>query len=893
MASIALFSLFLLPLLSILAPAKWRIHTPARWNAAKVNSTADVPSRTARSEVETPDKGNASSVSQAKSTTVMNAQVADPRQTATMSTPSRAGTSMLPVLVGIWIASVWILSFRQAFGLFGLWMLATRGCEHASNELRDRIKALPGGEIVTHCVRLIVDKSDRRAVPVTWGVFRPVLLLPGDIESWPNSRFRPVMIHELEHIRRYDWLLQTLALSACILYCFNPLAWYLHRRLMAEAEFACDDAVMRVGLPAPAYAQTLLDVVNVLKGRRTMPAAIGVFGRYPVTKRIEAILARGRRRDRISPKIAVSYVAVASLVLCGAVALRPAAARETAPAQATYTQEKLDQIPMPDRGPSGKTITLGSGIGVELIAVGVAPTANGSNWWSPEGDVLPEPPARVRNQFHYQAIDPGDKYVVRTLCFRLHSAVKTDASTTGYVVDPTHHLDTEFYLHGRDIRLNDAHLLPKQSAVGNVDLKLPPSEKVITYRFGIASGNWQTVASIKKDDVIPRGTSFLPASAGGFEPRLELSPSLSLLFRDSAGEYRTLLLLNAAPPLGDVARRVIAFDREGREITLGRDETGYSTEGLGIQVETLERVHEFRIQTRPYEWAEFIGVAVQPKAAILPFAPTPASLPQYRHTFACGLTMEVPAVTLPNHGGQFWRPDGKLVPGPLKEYARTLNPVWSSEIPMVLFRISASKTTTFTTAREFLPAVNNNQGVVQESYGQTIAAHEAVSSIFSAVYPRRNMPSEMTIRYGVATSPWKTIGTVQMPQDVLHNAAIPDYKMSPKFGEDLSIDLFGRVSLKFATGTGQAQTRYFMPVGAELGAGARRILAIDKQGAETIVNFFSEGQKLQNDQIVLSFHSSGMLAERNRFDLFKIKEFRLQTRPYEWAEFKHIQLAPK
>ena len=900
MAAIALFALFLLPVLSKTAPAGWGLRAPARWKDTISNSPAYAASGRSHTATAIPGKVNVSdSKSSDSSLPAVQASTAGSRQTLSPTLPAHTIETLQQVFIILWLTAAVILLFRQAAGLFGLWMLARRGGKPAPNEFRDRIRSLPDGAVVTDRVKLIIDTGNGRAVPVTWGALRPVLLLPGDIEFWPDGRFRAVMIHEIEHIRRRDWLSQTFAQTACTLYCFHPLAWYLYRRLKVEAEFACDDAVIRLsGLPNGEYAQRLLEVVSLLKSSRETPAAIGIFGRYNVTRRVEAILARERCRDHMTRKAAFTYIAVATLVLCVAVALRPAAAREARRAQIALSQSTLDQMSFPDRGPSGKTITLGSGVGVELIAVGVAPTANGSNWWTTDGDVLPEPPARVRNQFHLQSIGPGDKYVVRTLCFRLHSAVNTDASTTGYVVDPTHHLDSDLYLHGRDIPINDAHLLPLQSAVADIDLKLPPSEKMITYRFGIASGKWQTVKSVSKDDVIPQGSTFLPASAGGFDPRLELSPTLSLVFRDSAGGYRTQPLLSSPLPLGDEARRVIAFDREGREVPLGDDQTGYSTQGLDITGEKLAQIKEFRIQTRPYEWAEFKGVAVQPKAAILPFVATPATLPQYKHTFSCGLTMEIPAVTLPKHGGRFWRPDGKLVPGPLKEYATTIDPAWGPELPLVLYRISGRTATSFTTAFEFLPAVWNEEGVRHSSHEGRLGGNpsggtnQSWPGLFVAYY-QRNMPSEMTIRYGVASLPWKTVGSVIMPQDIQHNASIPDFRTYRKFGEDLSIDLNGRVAFKFATASGQPQIQYFLPAGAEIGNDARRILAIDKQGRETTVYCLNEGHKRGGDQILLSFHNSGSLVGRNQFDLSSIKEFRLQTRPYDWAEFKHIQLAPK
>jgi len=55
---------------------------------------------------------------------------------------------------------------------------------------------------------------------------------------------------------------------------------------------------------------------------------------------------------------------------------------------------------------------------------------------------------------------------------------------------------------------------------------------------------------------------------------------------------------------------------------------------------------------------------------------------------------------------------------------------------------------------------------------------------------------------------------------------------------------------------------------------------------------YAKGHTMNGNLILLSFQQAGSLYDHNQFDLSTIKEFRLQTRPYEWAEFKHIHLTP-
>ncbi|HEV2734385.1 MAG TPA: M56 family metallopeptidase, partial [Longimicrobiaceae bacterium] len=102
-------------------------------------------------------------------------------------------------------------------------------------------------------------RGDESAMPVTWGVHRPRILLPAGAEGWPAERLRAVLLHELAHVRRGDWAVLLAAETACALYWFNPLVWAAAARLRAESEHACDDQVLRAGSRPSDYAAHLLE----------------------------------------------------------------------------------------------------------------------------------------------------------------------------------------------------------------------------------------------------------------------------------------------------------------------------------------------------------------------------------------------------------------------------------------------------------------------------------------------------------------------------------------------------------------------------------------------------------------------------------------------------------
>ena len=108
----------------------------------------------------------------------------------------------------------------------------------------------------------------------TWGWRRPVVMLPASASEWSAERMRVVLLHELAHARRGDWMLQMVAEALRCVWWFNPLAWTVRARLRRESEHAADDLVLAQGVPATTCATHLIELAReVRKHRRTcLPA---------------------------------------------------------------------------------------------------------------------------------------------------------------------------------------------------------------------------------------------------------------------------------------------------------------------------------------------------------------------------------------------------------------------------------------------------------------------------------------------------------------------------------------------------------------------------------------------------------------------------------------------
>jgi beta-lactamase regulating signal transducer with metallopeptidase domain len=320
--SLAVYSLLALPLLALLLPA-WHVPLlPATTPAAReAPPSAAVPPPAAPFAQPRPDPAGILPADRSPRTGISaTPRPADqsPSPTATSATAGPAVAAPLPWstwLLLAWSAGVLLTLSPLLLGLAGLWRLARRAQRITDKSWLTLARDL-GGELgLTRSVTLL--RCVRGTMPMTWGLFRPVVLLPVDAEDWSAERRRLVLLHELTHVLRRDCLTQLLAQLACTLYWFHPLAWLAARQMRLERERACDDQVLLAGTRASAYASLLLETARSLRaGRCPSPAAVPMAQRSQLASRLLAVLDPHISRQSLTRNtVALSVTAALSLLL--------------------------------------------------------------------------------------------------------------------------------------------------------------------------------------------------------------------------------------------------------------------------------------------------------------------------------------------------------------------------------------------------------------------------------------------------------------------------------------------------------------------------------------------------------------------------------------------------
>ena len=155
---------------------------------------------------------------------------------------------------------------------------------------------------------LSIRQTETIAAPLSYGVIRPVILMPKNTE-WKNIyQLRSVLEHEYVHIRRLDMLTKLIMIAAVCIHWFNPLVWVMYILFNRDLELSCDETVVRrFGMDIKSvYATALISMEEKKSG---LTPLCNSFSKNAIEERIRAIM-----KIKKTSKFAVIISAV--LVIC-------------------------------------------------------------------------------------------------------------------------------------------------------------------------------------------------------------------------------------------------------------------------------------------------------------------------------------------------------------------------------------------------------------------------------------------------------------------------------------------------------------------------------------------------------------------------------------------------
>ncbi|MBO9606523.1 MAG: M56 family metallopeptidase [Paenibacillaceae bacterium] len=131
--------------------------------------------------------------------------------------------------------------------------------------------------------------SDRIDSPLTYGIWRPVILLPKSLIGADPVRLEHVLAHERIHIKQFDTLTKWLLAFTLCLHWFNPFVWLMYRLINRDIELACDEKTVRtLGERAKSsYARTLIGMEET---RSRLTPLVSHFSKLAIEERVISIM---------------------------------------------------------------------------------------------------------------------------------------------------------------------------------------------------------------------------------------------------------------------------------------------------------------------------------------------------------------------------------------------------------------------------------------------------------------------------------------------------------------------------------------------------------------------------------------------------------------------------
>ena len=155
--------------------------------------------------------------------------------------------------------------------------------------------------------------SGRAWRPMTFGVLRPVILVPGDFTEFTPEQQKAIACHELLHVRRLDWLRTAADELVRTFAWFHPAAWWLTGQIHLSREQLVDEQVVRhLGARRP-YLDALLHLASSERRGGLLPASL-FLGRAHLPQRV-ALLVKEVRMSRL--RLGLSFAAIAALLGLG------------------------------------------------------------------------------------------------------------------------------------------------------------------------------------------------------------------------------------------------------------------------------------------------------------------------------------------------------------------------------------------------------------------------------------------------------------------------------------------------------------------------------------------------------------------------------------------------
>jgi len=218
----------------------------------------------------------------------------------------------IPTLVQVWFLGAMLFLVRLATSLADIRNLRQKQHDPAESvwqQVLDKQLALLQ---MSKPVQLL--KSIHVDMPMTYGVWKPVILIPaGLFFQLSPLQLEAIIAHELAHIKRHDYLVNLVQSILEVLFFFHPIFWWINKTAKEQRENACDDLAISMGISPKDLAFGLANVLNYAKNPTPEIALAAAKADNPTLDRIKRIM--GVKTSSSQPTTITSMTMMITLLL--------------------------------------------------------------------------------------------------------------------------------------------------------------------------------------------------------------------------------------------------------------------------------------------------------------------------------------------------------------------------------------------------------------------------------------------------------------------------------------------------------------------------------------------------------------------------------------------------
>ncbi|MDN5212569.1 M56 family metallopeptidase [Fulvivirgaceae bacterium BMA12] len=217
--------------------------------------------------------------------------------------------SQMPLLLLGWLLGVFIAAVKLTGGYFYMKRKIGKALSNCPETLKQLLPKLPEQLDLRKAVRIC--EVPFLKTPAIFGHLKPIILIPiGLVNHLSPQQVEMVILHEIAHIKRNDFLANIIQSVLEVIFFFNPAVWWISREIRQERENCCDDLIIKAQGQPLQYIKTLAAVNHFnTSGFKLLPGFFG-SGKGQLLKRMQRLVGTGT--SSYSPQM---YKVVALLLL--------------------------------------------------------------------------------------------------------------------------------------------------------------------------------------------------------------------------------------------------------------------------------------------------------------------------------------------------------------------------------------------------------------------------------------------------------------------------------------------------------------------------------------------------------------------------------------------------